>query len=120
MGNHKGPTEGGSGGKRGHSSMEHWTDTAELKASSKVHRRMNDRELSRLARLEHSVCDECGSEYQSTRSKMTALCPECSHWLYGYENCEHTMLDGRCNRCFWDGSASKYILSLQNGDRSRD
>ena len=37
----KGPTEGGSGGKRGHSNMEHWEYTEELKESSKVRRRNN-------------------------------------------------------------------------------
>ena len=44
MGNYKGPTEGGSGGKRGHSSMEHWTHTEELKDSSRKHRRKEDKE----------------------------------------------------------------------------
>lgn len=47
MSNYKGPTEGGSGGKRGHSAMEHWTDTKELKDSSRVHRRQDDRKHSR-------------------------------------------------------------------------
>lgn len=42
MGTYKGPTEGGSGGKRGHSNMEHWTDTKELKDSSKKRRRKED------------------------------------------------------------------------------
>ena len=36
MSTYKGPTEGGSGGKRGHSNMEHWTTTEELKESSKI------------------------------------------------------------------------------------
>ncbi len=44
MSNYKGPTEGGSGGKRGHSTMEHWTDSAELKESSRKHRRIQDKE----------------------------------------------------------------------------
>ncbi|WP_422412540.1 MULTISPECIES: hypothetical protein [unclassified Endozoicomonas] len=39
----KGPTEGGSGGKRGHSNMEHWVTTEELKESSKVRRRNNEK-----------------------------------------------------------------------------
>jgi len=47
MGNYKGPTEGGSGGKRGHSSMEHWTNTAELKESSKIRRRLNSKKEMR-------------------------------------------------------------------------
>ncbi len=43
MSNLKGPTEGGSGGKRGHSNMEHWVTTEELKESSKIRRRKNDK-----------------------------------------------------------------------------
>ncbi len=43
MSTYKGPTEGGSGGKRGHSNMEHWVTTEELKESSKVRRRNNER-----------------------------------------------------------------------------
>ena len=37
----KGPTVGGSGGKRGHSNMEHWVYSEELKESSKIRRRNN-------------------------------------------------------------------------------
>ena len=43
MGKYKGPAEGGSGGKRGHSGMEHWTNTEELKDSSRKHRRKEDK-----------------------------------------------------------------------------
>jgi len=43
MSYNKGPTEGGSGGKRGHSNMEHWTYTEEIKESSKKHRRKEDK-----------------------------------------------------------------------------
>ncbi len=39
----KGPTEGGSGGKRGHSNMEHWVTTEEIKESSKIRRRNNQK-----------------------------------------------------------------------------
>lgn len=41
MGVNKGPTEGGSGGKRGHSGMEHWEYTEEIKKATKVLRREN-------------------------------------------------------------------------------
>jgi hypothetical protein len=41
---------------------------------------------------------------------MTNLCPECSHILYGYENCEHEFENGRCVKCFWNGNVSDYIL----------
>lgn len=49
-------------------------------------------------------CDECGSKYFADTSKMTALCPECSHMLYGYENCEHRFENGRCVTCYWNGN----------------
>ena len=29
------------------------------------------------------TCDECGSEFLKSSSKMMALCPECAHILYG-------------------------------------
>ena len=41
------------------------------------------------------VCDECGSEYLASTSKMASLCPECTHVLYGYENCDHVFKDGK-------------------------
>jgi len=43
MSNYKGPTEGGSGGKRGHTNMEHWVTTEEIKQSSKIQRRINSK-----------------------------------------------------------------------------
>ena len=39
----KGKTEGGSGGKRGHSNMEHWEFTEEIKESTKTLRRENEK-----------------------------------------------------------------------------
>jgi len=62
---------------------------------------------------EKQVCDECGSEYYKAASKMASLCPECSHFLYGYENCRHNFESGRCLKCFWDGSVSDYIEYLK-------
>jgi len=59
-----------------------------------------------------ALCDECGSEFLKTKSKSMTLCPECSHIIYGYENCRHKFKDGRCILCFWDGSRSNYIKSL--------
>lgn len=55
------------------------------------------------------TCDECGSEFLKSSSKMMALCPECAHILYGYPNCPHTFKNGRCIYCHWDGSQSEYI-----------
>jgi hypothetical protein len=40
MGLLKGKTEGGSGGKRGHSNMNHWVFTDEIKLASKKRRRI--------------------------------------------------------------------------------
>jgi len=44
MANYKGPTEGGSGGRRGHSGMEHFVYSHELKESSRKQRRIDDKE----------------------------------------------------------------------------
>ena len=66
-----------------------------------------------------AICDECGSEYLKSTSKMIGLCPECSHILYGNENCNHKFKNGRCVLCFWDGSRSNYINSMI-ADDTRD
>lgn len=52
------------------------------------------------------TCYECGSQFLKSSSNMMGLCPECSFELYGYENCEHIFKNGRCNKCYWDGSRS--------------
>ena len=44
MGVFKGPTEGGSGGRRGHSGMEHWGFTDEVKEASRRRRRLEDKQ----------------------------------------------------------------------------
>ena len=38
----KSPSEGGSGGKLGHSNMSHWTHTAEVKHNANLRRRNDD------------------------------------------------------------------------------
>lgn len=63
---------------------------------------------------EIKICEECKSEYYVRTSKMTNLCPECAHVLYGYENCIHQFSNGRCIKCFWDGNASEYIKKLKS------
>jgi len=60
------------------------------------------------------ICDECGSKYYESTSKMASLCPECTHLIYGYENCVHDFKNGRCLKCFWDGRSSDYIKYLKN------
>lgn len=49
MGNKKVPAEGGSGGKRGHSNMEHGLYTEEIKTGARKRRRRDDK----AAGLEH-------------------------------------------------------------------
>jgi hypothetical protein len=59
------------------------------------------------------ICDECESEYFSDSSQMKQVCTECSHLLYGYVNCDHKMIEGRCIKCFWNGNESDYIKGLR-------
>lgn len=46
MGTFKGPSEGGSGGKRGHRNMEHWGFNDEVKEAARSRRRLDDRALA--------------------------------------------------------------------------
>ena len=39
-------TEGGSGGKRGHSNMDHWAYTDEVKEAARTQRRMGDKKAT--------------------------------------------------------------------------
>jgi hypothetical protein len=47
MGVFKGPSEGGSGGKRGHRNMEHWGFNDEVKDAARSRRRLDDQVLSK-------------------------------------------------------------------------
>ena len=60
------------------------------------------------------ICAECGSEFLRSKSKMKELCPECAHWLYGYENCKHIFKDGKCTVCLWNGKKSDYIRAVSS------
>ena len=62
---------------------------------------------------EVKICDECESQYFSDTSQMAKLCPECSHYLYGYENCIHVFENGRCTKCNWNGNTTKFITKLK-------
>lgn len=53
------------------------------------------------------ICDECESEYFQDTSKMANLCPNCAHYLYGYENCKHHFVNGRCIKCYVEESIFK-------------
>ena len=61
MGIPKGPVEGGSGGKRGHSGMEHWGFTDEVKEAGKRRRRIEDKE---------AVKEDSESEQEPRRDKQ--------------------------------------------------
>lgn len=62
---------------------------------------------------EMKKCEECKSEYFSNTSQMKNLCPECSHILYGYENCVHLFQNNRCIHCYWNGNTTEYIEKLK-------
>ncbi len=65
---------------------------------------------------ETKTCDECESEYYSDTSIMISLCPDCSHFLYGHENCEHEFENSRCTKCHWNGKTSKYITNIKTNN----
>ena len=69
--------------------------------------------MNLTAEKELAVCDECGSLFFKGSSQMMGLCPECAHVLYGYPNCPHRFLNGRCVNCCWDGSKSEYIKHIE-------
>lgn len=66
-----------------------------------------------MADREVRECDECRSEFYADASAMAGLCPECAHMIYGYPNCEHAFVEGRCVKCRWDGSVSDFVRSLR-------
>lgn len=61
---------------------------------------------------EISICNECGSPF--IKSYMKGLCMECANILYSYPACEHIFSDGKCIKCGYDGSTSKYLEFLKN------
>lgn len=62
---------------------------------------------------ELTTCKECKSEYFTATSKMEKLCPNCAHFLYGYERCYHRFENGeRCTKCHWNGNVSEFVTSI--------
>ena len=59
-------------------------------------------------------CDECKSDFFIDKSQMKNLCPECAHYIYGYENCKHEFIDGHCSKCYWNGNSSTYIDKIKS------
>lgn len=58
------------------------------------------------------ICNECNSDYYASASEMMKLCPNCSHYLYRYANCDHNFKNGRCIKCYWNGLNSEFIKQL--------
>ncbi len=67
-----------------------------------------------MHKSEHRICVECLSPYHEGSSRMLELCPECSHHIYGYPNCEHRFENGHCVVCGWNGAVSEYVASLRS------
>ena len=59
------------------------------------------------------ICEECKSNFFPPSSIMSGLCPECAHYLYGYDNCDHSIIGSSCEICGWDGSVSEYVRLLR-------
>jgi hypothetical protein len=51
------PSEGGAGGKRGHSAMEHWAETQEIKDAARHARRVGDRQAALDGLVDHDPDD---------------------------------------------------------------
>ncbi len=65
--------------------------------------------MNEKSNREIAECAECESEYFADTSTFAALCPDCAHHLYGYENCKHNMVHQRCTNCYWNGKTSLYL-----------
>jgi hypothetical protein len=61
-----------------------------------------------------SKCQECQSQYFSKTSRMIDFCPDCAHYLYDLENCDHIFENGRCVKCYWNGKTSDFIEQLKS------
>ena len=61
-------------------------------------------------------CLECNSDYFAEKSEMLDLCPNCSHYLYAYENCKHIFVNQSCKKCGWNGNTTNYIQKLMKND----
>jgi len=58
MGILKGKAEGGQGGKRGHSNMDHWVFSEELKEAARRRRRLNAKLEIREALVEYETAPD--------------------------------------------------------------
>jgi hypothetical protein len=58
----KGKSNGGQGGKRGHSNMDHWVYSEELKEAARKHRRLEAKKEISLGLLESTNSNEAEPE----------------------------------------------------------
>ncbi len=65
--------------------------------------------MENIKSMKTNKCIECASDYYIEKSPMKELCPNCSHYLYGYENCKHQIENGHCLKCYWNGNKTEYI-----------
>lgn len=68
------PAEGGSGGKRGHSSMEHWAKTGEIKDAARKVRRQADKQTVRQG--EENAVTETVTKYRPVGPEELRLIEE--------------------------------------------
>ena len=77
MGLYKGKTEGGSGGKLGHSNMDHWVTTEEIKESTRKRRRLEEKREVREdlggTGLSQYFCERCEADWEGPSIPDLAL-----------------------------------------------
>lgn len=67
----KGPAEGGQGGKRGHSNMEHWEFTEEIKLAAKKRRRLATKIEIKLDMIEVEDENEANSSQPNLKDELS-------------------------------------------------
>ena len=73
MGLKKIRSEGGSGGRRGHSNMTHWAYTHEIKVAARSRRRADDKEIVRAADADSQQRDSRGLGPRAARGSSFLL-----------------------------------------------
>ena len=62
----KGKANAGQGGKRGHSNMDHWMFTEEIKEAARKQRRLDAKQQISLGLIESAASDEADLEEDSS------------------------------------------------------
>ena len=74
MGISKGPANAGQGGKRGHSNMEHWECTEEIKTAARKRRRLEAKsEIARGLAERQDIGEESNAKKEETGFDLTEL-----------------------------------------------